>query len=396
MRDLSDPRSPQNSAPSLSLETQRYHVIRRVTLIGAASNVLLSILQFTFGVLGHSQALIADGFHSLSDLVTDILAVFGAKHASRAADEEHPYGHGRIEAVATVALGLVLTLAGAFIILDATRRLFEPERLLHPGWEVLAVAVFSVLVKELMYRYTLRHARALRSNLLHTNAWHHRSDALSSIIVIVGVGGTMLGLSYLDSIAAIGVAVMIARVGLTQAWEAVQELIDQGLATERVAAIREKILSESGVRELHLLRTRRVGGNAFVDVHIQVDPRLSVSEAHQISESVRVKLIGEMDEVSDVTIHIDPEDDMIAKPATGLPPRETVLAALARRWATLAEVGAIQDVTLHYLDGKIHVDVTLPLTVARSVEQASALAREFAQLGKREEYIADVKVGFVG
>lgn len=383
------------SGAALSPETQRYHIIRRVTLIGAASNVFLSILQFTFGVLGHSQALIADGIHSLSDLVTDILAVFGAKHASRAADADHPYGHGRIEAVATVALGLVLTLAGAFIILDATRRLFEPARLLQPGWEVLAVAVFSVIVKELMYRYTLRKARAIRSNLLHTNAWHHRSDALSSVIVIVGVGGTMLGLAYLDALAAIGVAVMIARVGLTQAWEAVQELIDQGLGAERVAAIREKILAESGVRQLHLLRTRRVGGNAFVDVHIQVDPRLSVSEAHQISEAVRAKLIGDMDEVSDVTIHIDPEDDLVAKPTTALPSREGVLAALHRHWSAIPEVASIQEVTLHFLDGKIHVDVALPLSAAHSMEHARELARQFALLGKKEEYIADVKVGFV-
>ena len=382
--------------PPIDADTQRYHVIRKVTLIGAVSNIVLAVAQFTFGVLGHSQALIADGIHSLSDLVTDILGVFGAKHASRAADAEHPYGHGRIEAVVTVALGMVLTLAAALIMFDATRRLFEPQRLLQPAWTVLAVAFVSVAVKESMYRYTLRVARAIRSGLLQTNAWHHRSDALSSIVVIVGVGGTMSGLNYLDAIAAIGVAVMIARVGLTQAWAAVQELIDQGLDAEHVATIRGKILSESGVRHLHLLRTRRVGGNAFVDVHIQVDPRLSVSEAHQISETVRTRLIGEIDEVSDVTIHIDPEDDLVAKPTTGLPPREVVLEQLKRHWAPIPQATQVQDTTLHYLDGKIHVDLELPLRAASSVEDAQALAQQFAQLGKKEEYIADIKVGFVG
>jgi cation diffusion facilitator family transporter len=379
----------------IDADTQRYHVIRKVTLIGAASNVVLAIAQFAFGVFGHSQALIADGIHSLSDLVTDILGVFGAKHASRAADEDHPYGHGRIEAVVTVALGMVLTAAAAFIMFDATHRLFEPQRLLQPDWTVLAVAAVSVAVKEMMYRYTLRVARAIRSGLLQTNAWHHRSDALSSIIVIVGVGGTMSGLNYLDAIAAIGVAVMIARVGLTQAWAAVQELIDQGLDAEHVANIRSKILAESGVRELHLLRTRRVGGNAFVDVHIQVDPRLSVSEAHQISEAVRVRLIDEIDEVSDVTIHIDPEDDLIAKPSTGLPPRDAVLTTLKQHWSAIPQTAQLQDTTLHYLDGKIHVDLALPLSAAGSVENAHALAQQFAQLAKKEEYIADVKVGFV-
>lgn len=380
----------------IDADTQRYHVIRKVTLIGAASNIVLAIAQFAFGVLGHSQALIADGIHSLSDLVTDILGVFGAKHASRAADAEHPYGHGRIEAVVTVALGMVLTFAAAFIMFDATRRLFEPQRLLQPDWTVLAVAVVSVAVKESMYRYTLRIARAIRSGLLQTNAWHHRSDALSSIIVIVGVGGTMAGLNYLDAIAAIGVAAMIARVGLTQAWAAVQELIDQGLDDAHLATIRGKIMSENGVRQLHLLRTRRVGGNAFVDVHIQVDPRLSVSEAHQISESVRVRLINEIEEVSDVTIHIDPEDDLVAKPATGLPPREVVLAALTGHWAGIPQTNDLQETTLHYLNGQIHVDLTLPLAAAGTVENARALAQQFAQLAKKEEYIADVKVGFVG
>ncbi len=380
----------------IDADVQRYHVIRKVTLIGAASNIVLAAAQFAFGVLGHSQALIADGIHSLSDLVTDILGVFGAKHASRAADAEHPYGHGRIEAVVTVALGMVLTFAAAFIMFDATRRLFEPQRLLQPDWTVLAVALVSVAVKESMYRYTLRIARAIRSGLLQTNAWHHRSDALSSIVVIVGVGGTMAGLNYLDAIAAIGVAAMIARVGLTQAWAAVQELIDQGLDDAHLATIRGKIMSERGVRQLHLLRTRRVGGNAFVDVHIQVDPRLSVSEAHQISETVRVRLINEIEEVSDVTIHIDPEDDLIAKPATGLPPRDVVLATLTQHWATIPQTAELQDTTLHYLNGRIHVDLALPLSAAGSVENAHVLAQQFAQLAKKEDYIAEVKVGFVG
>jgi cation diffusion facilitator family transporter len=373
----------------------RYVITRRVTLIGAASNVVLAITQFTVGIAGHSQALVADAIHSLSDLLTDILAVFGAKHASRAADQEHPYGHGRVETVATVALSLVLVIAGGVIISDAVRRLLEPQRLLQPTWAVLVVALASVVVKELMYRYTLRVARTIRSKLLQINAWHHRSDALSSIIVIVGVIGTMNGIAYLDAVAAIGVALMIARVGLKQIWDSVQELIDHGLDKERLAMIRDKILGVSGVNELHLLRTRRVGGNAFVDVHVLVDPKLSVSEAHQISETVRATLITDIDEVTDVTIHIDPEDDLVTRPNWGLPARAAVVAALRTHWAAIPEAAAVENITLHYLSGKLHVDVDLPMTAIGSLTRADEVARQIARLGKKEQYIAEIRVAFV-
>lgn len=380
--------NPGNSA-------ERYRITRRVTLIGAASNVVMSIIQFTFGIIGHSQSLIADAIHSLSDLITDIFAVIGAKQASRAADEEHPYGHERMETAATVILSLVMVVAAGVIIFDATQRLFDPGRLLQPAPIVLVVAFLSVLVKETMYRYTLRAARKLRSNLLQTNAWHHRSDALSSVIVIVGVGGTMAGLNYLDAIAAIGVAIMIARVGIQQSWHALQELVDHALDPDQISKIQQKILTVPGVNELHMLRTRKMGGNALVDVHILVQPKLSVSEAHQISESVRAKLIGEIDEVTDVTIHIDPEDDFVAKPSSGLRSRSQIVEALHEDWKNIPEASEIQDITLHYLDGRIHVEVHLPLTVAGSLEHALELREAFANLAKKEDDIAEIKVAFV-
>ncbi len=391
--DLPDTSTPARS-PTYSAD-ERYRVTRRVTLTGATSNVILAIVQFIFGLIGHSQSLIADAIHSLSDLVTDIFAVIGAKQASRAADEEHPYGHERMETAATVILSLVMVVAGGIIIIDAARRLFDPDRLLHPAPVVLVVAFLSVVVKEGMYRYTLHAARKLRSRLLQTNAWHHRSDALSSVVVIVGVGGTLAGLDYLDAIAAIGVAVMIARVGIQQSWDAMQELVDHGLNPEQIKTIRQKILEVPGVQELHLLRTRRMGGNALVDVHILVQPRLSVSEAHQISETVRSRLIGEIDEVTDVTIHIDPEDDLVAKPSIGLRSREDVVAALHEHWKELPEASEIQEITLHYLDGRIYVEIDLPLAVTTSLEHARELREAFANLGKKEHDIAEIRVAFV-
>ncbi|GAB4296674.1 MAG: cation diffusion facilitator family transporter [Thiohalomonadaceae bacterium] len=352
---------------------ERYLATRRVTIIGAVVNLLLSIGKVVIGVIGGSPALVADGIHSLSDLLTDIMVVWAAKHGSKDADEDHPYGHGRIETVSTVILGLVLLLVAVGIIYDAASRLFHPERLTHPGMLALVMAAISVLSKEVLYLYTLRVAKRLRSNLLKANAWHHRSDAISSIVVIVGIAGTMAGLPYLDAIAAAAVGLMIAKIAWDLAWHAVHELVDTALEAERVEAIRRVIQSVDGVNELHTLRTRRMGADALVDVHIQVDPLLSVSEGHHISERVRQKVIREIDEVQDVLVHIDPEDDEQIALSAHLPSRQVLLARLREFWQDSPAAARIRRVTLHYLDGKLRVEVYLPLELARDEAERQQL-----------------------
>ena len=266
----------------------RYRVARRVTVIGAIINLALSVVKIAVGLVGQSHALVADGIHSLSDLASDILVVWASKHGSREADEDHPYGHGRIETVATVALGSLLIAVAGGILWDAGQRMLAPATLLHPGVLALVVAAVSVLSKEALYQYTMVVARRLRSSLLQANAWHHRSDAVSSVVVLVGVGGAMAGFSYLDAVAAGIVALMVGKMGWDLAANAVYELIDTALDTERVAVIRKVIFSVNGVKDIHLLRTRRHGADALVDVHIILaDPYISVSEGHQISETVR-------------------------------------------------------------------------------------------------------------
>ena len=275
----------------LSHESKRYKDTIRVTLIGSVIDLLLGVAKITVGFIAQSQALIADGVHSLSDLVTDFAVLYAAKHSHREADDDHPYGHGRIETVTTVGLGIALIGVSIGIMIDATHRLFNPDTLLSPGMLALAVAAISVLAKEAIYQYTMVIARRHRSNMLKANAWHSRSDAISSIIVMVGIIGSMAGLTYLDAIAAIGVGIMIAKIGWDLAWHSLKELIDTGLETERVEEIRESILDVDGVSTLHILRTRQMGADALVDVHIQVESHISVSEAHYISETVRSKLI---------------------------------------------------------------------------------------------------------
>ena len=380
----------------LSHESKRYKDTVRVTLIGSVIDFLLGIAKIIVGITAQSQALIADGIHSLSDLVTDFFVIYAAKHSHREADEDHPYGHARIETVATVMLGIALIGVAIAIAYDATQRLFNPITLHIPGELALVIAIISVISKEAIYQYTMVYARRYRSNMLRGNAWHSRTDAISSIIVVVGILGSMAGLAYLDSIAAIGVGLMIAKIGWDLAWHSLKELIDTSLEAERVDVIPQAILDVDGVSTLHILRTRQMGSEALVDVHIQVDPKISVSEGHYISETVRSKLIKEIEEVSDVMVHIDPEDDEIAPLSTRLPLRRDILQKLDKAWAGLEEAKQIQNITLHYLQGKIEIELLLPLAILHNAQPDAGkeVKQRFQQALAEVDEISSVNVCF--
>jgi cation diffusion facilitator family transporter len=372
----------------------RERTMRRVTLTAAATNLLLSAAQIIGGVFTQSQALIADGVHTLADLVSDGVVLLAGRHANVAPDSEHPYGHARIETLATVAVGLLLAGAAVGIGLDAGRRLFEPERLLSPEPLALAFAVLAIVLKEGLYRYTMRVARRIRSNLLKANAWHHRSDVVSSLVVLAGVGGTLAGLPYLDAVAAILVAVLIAHMGGRLIRDSARELIDTGLGQEKVARIRDTILAVEGVKGVHMLRTRRMAGTALADVHILVSPRISISEGHQVSERVRLAVTDAFEELIDVTVHIDSEDDEQLPPSLDLPGRTTVLAALHREWAEIPESRHMENVVLHYLGGRIHVELYLPRAVVEDPEAAARLAGRLQEASKRVPEVGEVVVYF--
>jgi cation diffusion facilitator family transporter len=382
-----------NTLQETASQQQRYRDVRKVTLIGSVLDFVLGVAKILVGWLANSQALIADGIHSFSDLLTDFMVLYAAKHSHQAADETHPYGHGRIETLATVSLGLVLTGIGIGIAYSAVQRLNEPDVLLEFSAVAALVAAVSIVSKEWIYRYTMAAARRLRSEMLMANAWHSRSDAFSSIVVLVGLGGVMLGHAYLDAVAAVMVAAMIAKIGFDLVRSSSQELIDSALEPDKVSAIREHIHAVNGVRSSHTLRTRKSAGNAFVDVHIQVDPRLSVSEGHQIADAVRQRLLQQIDEVTDVTIHIDPENDEASSPSSDLPPREQVIRELKQRWPQLPEV-SVEAVTLHYLAGRIDVVIDLPITILQNIDQAAALVQELRQAVAGWSVIGDVQVRF--
>jgi len=366
----------------------------KVTLVGSVVDLSLGVLKIFFGYTAQSQALIVDGFHSLSDLATDAMVIFAAKHSHREADEDHPYGHGRIETLATVGLGLALIAVGIGFSVDAIKRLFHPELLLVPHVSAIYIAVLSIISKEAIYHYSMVIARKYRSEMLKANAWHSRTDAISSAIVVVGVAGAMAGLNYLDAIAAIGVAVMIAKIGWDLGWQSLRELIDTGLEAERVELIKRTIMGTNGVEALHLLRSRRMGGEAYIDVHIQVPPRLSVSEGHQISETVRHKLINTIDEVKDVTVHIDPEDDEIAAPCKNLPSRQELQDKLRDRLVGIPEANRITSLTIHYLGGKVELVITLPAAVLSDISEIDRIRNAISANLETVDCIRRVEVAF--
>ena len=249
---------------------ESYQITQRVTGVGAAVNLCLSIFKILFGWLGQSQALIMDGIHSLSDLLSDALVILATRFSHRQADASHPYGHQRIETVATVAMGMLLLMVAGGIVWDGMHSLLHPRQFWQPGWLAFSIAALSIIAKEMLYHYTLYAANKIQSPLLKANAWHHRSDAWSSVAVLLGIVGSMVGVIWMDTVAAIVVGAMIGHIGWSLIWNSVQELIDTGVEADTLAAYQKTIKAVSGVNALHQLRTRRMGNNVLIDGHIQV------------------------------------------------------------------------------------------------------------------------------
>jgi cation diffusion facilitator family transporter len=369
------------------VDPERFAAAQKSTWVSIAINVFLTSVQVVGGFFSHSQALMADGLHSLSDLLSDVLVLYANRHGSRHADAEHPYGHARIETAATLILGAFLAVLGVVLLVAAAIRLQHPEALRAVNPLALAIAVLALAAKEGLFRYMLAVAMKVRSQMLVANAWHARSDAASSLVVIVGVVGNLLGYTFFDLLAAAVVGVMIAHMGGKLALGAMAELIDTGLDAEEVEAIRQTLLNVHGVRGLHELRTRKMADNALVDAHIMVDPKISVSEGHYIAESARHAVLKNH-HVMDVMVHIDPEDDLQAKPNAHLPNRPSLLAHLAQRLG-IQDLGK-NRVVFHYLDGK--VDAEIYMAKRQSVEEVDSLQARCDEVARGDELFRTIHV----
>jgi cation diffusion facilitator family transporter len=282
--------------------------VRRVTLWGLLINLVLSAMKFTFGVIGSSQALIADSVHSLSDSATDVAVLAGAPFWSAPADADHPHGHGRIETLITLVIGAVLAIVGVGLGYKALATILAPHQA-QPGWIVFFTACLSIVSKEALYRWTASVGRRVHSSALAANAWHHRSDALSSVPVAVAVLGTRIhpDWTFLDHVGALLVSLLILQAAWHICWPALNQLTDAAASKEELRRLSEIVKATPGVMAVHALRTRNIGDGLQVDLHVLVDPGLTVRDGHNISGAVKKRLIeGKGATVVDVLIHVEP------------------------------------------------------------------------------------------
>ncbi len=288
-------------------EKSETQIVRRTVWWGLLVNLLLFAAKLAAGLLGGSRALVADAVHSLSDGVTDIAILAGAGFWSRPADSRHPYGHRRIETIVTILIGGVLAAAAVGILYDALSMLQEGRQSV-PGLPAMAVAAVSIVVKETLYRWTLSKSRVVRSRVLKANAWHHRTDALSSIPTLLAVGTATVfpAWAFVDRVGAALVAVFILQAAFAIVWPALRELIDTGAPSETRRAVQRIAEATEGVVSTHALRTRYTGARLQVDLHVQVDGAISVRSGHDIAEAVSTRLMQAGLEIVDVVVHIEP------------------------------------------------------------------------------------------
>ncbi len=285
--------------------------VRRVTWVGLAWNVLLSIGKGLAGFFGGSQALIADAIHSASDFVTDIAVIIGSRFWNSPPDADHPYGHRRFETLISVGIGVAVCAVGVGLGYDAVQRLREGEEAAsRPEWIAAVMALLSILIKECLFRYTRGAGHKIRSQALIANAGHHRSDAFSSIpvLIAVGVGILIPELWFADAVGAIIVAFFILHSGYEIAWPGIHQVADEGASKEVAAKLRQVAESTPGVISIHGFRTRFVGSDLHVDLHIVVDADMTLLAAHDLSEEVERRIIESGENVIDAMVHVDPYD----------------------------------------------------------------------------------------
>lgn len=278
---------------------------KRTTLVSVVVNIVLSALQIVMGWISGSQALIADGIHSLSDLVSDVVVLFAGHHSKAEPDADHHYGHYRYENAASLVLGVLLLAVGVGMLWSAITKMIHPTALVPVNSIALWVALIALVAKEVLFRYMLAVAQRIRSSMLIANAWHARSDAASSLVVALGIGGSLLGYPLLDPIAALVVGLMVAKMGFGFAWNSLHDLMDRAADIEEIEKIRATILATPGIQGLHDLRTRKTGDLIIVDVHLEIRGDITVAEGHDIAVNARKNVMASLP-VLDVMTHVDP------------------------------------------------------------------------------------------
>ena len=286
--------------------------IVRVTVWGAVANVVLAVAKLVAGIVGRSAAMTADAIHSFSDLVSDVIVLVMVKVASRGNDKDHEYGHGKFETLATVAVALLLLAVGGKMLADGVSRIagfFRGEQMVVPGMFAFWAALVSIAVKEALYQWTAHVGRKFDSPAVVTNAWHHRSDALSSVGSAVGIAlASLLGGKWaiMDSVVACAISIFIIRIGVKMALPALRELTEASLPEETENEIRDVILSVDGVLDVHAMKTRKTGPDIIIESHIVVDPEMTVFQAHLLTEYAEDRLRERFGQKTQISLHVEP------------------------------------------------------------------------------------------
>ena len=344
---------------------EKKNIAIKITIYGSIIDLVLGVSKILVGVIYFSQALIIDGIHSLSDILTDIFVIIVSKYSHDHPDDKHPYGHARFETVGTILIGLILIFVAIFLVKDNLDLYFSNTPVSLPEWPTILMAIISIISKEWIYQKTVAVGKKIDSQLIIANAWHSRSDAFSSILVLISLIVSMLGYTNMDTLMAIIVSVLIGKIGWDFVWKSIVELVDTGLKKDNLIEIKKIIMSIHGVKGFHHLRSRQMANKTFLDVNIEVSPKISVSEGHEIAAWVSEKLIQLLPHVHDVTVHTDIESEKVEREShiseneseIKLLPLRDEIESIVKNFLDANEFELIEEIYIHYLKGKIHLNI---------------------------------------
>lgn len=362
---------------------EHYQAAQLVTRVGTGADTLLTLSKLIVGYMAGSAALVAEGFHSLADLLFDLVVLVSMHYARRKADDSHPYGHGKFESLATLLLAILLLGVAVGVALDAANKLTNPD-LTAPGSIALWVAAGSMLIKEALFHYTMAVGKRTQSKIMIANAWHHRADAIASLAALVGIGGALLGWPLLDPLAAIVVAVFVGKAGVDIGIGALHELTDSAHSVDHEVreSITKLVHDNNDVLSAHLLKARRLGPDIVVDVHVVVNPYLSVSEGHQIADRVQLDLFNEVHGVSEVMVHVDTVDDQDEDRLPLYPDRNELMGRIVTILEDdphLAALASLRGVVPHYRPEGIELEIFLGADDRLSLAERKVAAKALAE-----------------
>ena len=362
----------------LAADLTEKHALR-ITWLGLFANLILAIAKGFIGTIAHSSALIADAGHSVSDLLSDSITLWAVHMAGVPKDKNHPYGHGKFETVGTFIVAIFLLLTGVGVAWHVLNKIDTPE---VPGTAALWMAAIAICFKEALFHVTRMVGRRSGSRVLLANAWHHRSDAISSVAALVGIGGAQWGIPLMDPIAGVLVAGLIIKTGIDIGYESIRELTDETVEEEVISELGHILAEIDGVDHFHEMRARRMGPQLLVDLHIEVDSMMSISAAHQVAERVRLRILDELPAVNEVLVHVDAEDDFVeskggieeTKDIVLMRPQTEIESDVKKILTEIPEIQGITHIYCHYLNQELTVQVNILLDEEMQIRDAQKIA----------------------